>query len=38
MELDIVHPDTPTGRLGTKSIDPRDQDPRKQFSTKFFPS
>ena len=31
MELDIVHPDTPTGRLGTKSIEPRDQEPRNNF-------
>jgi len=35
MELDIVHPDTPTGRLGTKSIDPRDQDPRNNLRPSF---
>ena len=35
MELDIVHPDTPTGRLGTKSIEPRDQDPRNNFRPSF---
>ena len=35
MELDIVHPDTPTGRLGTKSIDPREQDPRNNFRPSF---
>jgi len=27
-EIDIVHPDTPTGNLGTLSINPRHQDPR----------
>ncbi len=35
MELDIVHPDTPAGRLGTKSIEPRDQDPRNNFRPSF---
>ena len=35
MELDIVHPDTPTGRLGIKSIEPRDQDPRNNFRPSF---
>ena len=35
MELDIIHPDTPTGRLGTKSIEPRDQDPRNNFRPSF---
>ena len=35
MELDIVHPDTPTGRLGTKSIEARDQDPRNNFRPSF---
>ena len=35
MELDIVHPDTPTGRLGTKSIEPRDQDPRNNLRPSF---
>ena len=35
MELDIVHPDTPTGRLGTKSLEPRDQDPRNNFRPSF---
>lgn len=31
VEVDIVHPDTPTGRLGTKSSDPRDQDARNNL-------
>ena len=35
MELDIVHPDTPTGRLGTRSMEPRDQDPRNNFRPSF---
>ncbi|OFW06436.1 MAG: hypothetical protein A3I61_19990 [Acidobacteria bacterium RIFCSPLOWO2_02_FULL_68_18] len=34
-ELDIVHPDTPQGRLGTKSIDPRSQDPRNNLRPSF---
>ncbi len=34
-ELDIVHPDTPQGRLGTKSIDPRDQDARNNLRPGF---
>lgn len=34
-QLEIVHPDTPTGRLGTKSIDPRMQDPRDNFRPSF---
>lgn len=35
METDIVHPDTPTGRLGTKSIEARSQDPRNNFRPSF---
>ena len=35
MEVDIVHPDTPTGRLGTKSIEPRSQDPRNNLRPSF---
>ncbi len=35
MEVDIVHPDTPTGRLGTKSISARDQDPRGNLRPGF---
>jgi len=35
MEVDIVHPDTPTGRLGTKSISARDQDPRGNLRPSF---
>jgi len=35
IELDIVHPDTPTGRLGTKSVEPREQDPRNNFRPSF---
>ena len=35
MEVDIVHPDTPTGRLGTRSIEPRDQDPRDNLRPSF---
>lgn len=35
MEVDIVHPDTPTGRLGTKSIAARDQDPRNNLRPSF---
>ena len=34
-EVDIVHPDTPTGSLGTKSIDPREQDARNNFRPGF---
>lgn len=34
-EVDIIHPDTPTGRLGTKSINPRDQDARNNFRPGF---
>ena len=34
-EVDIIHPDTPTGRLGTKSINPRDQDPRDNLRPSF---
>jgi hypothetical protein len=35
LEVDIVHPDTPTGRLGTKSIVARDQDPRNNLRPTF---
>lgn len=35
MEIDIVHPDTPTGRLGTKSLEARSQDPRNNFRPSF---
>ncbi|NQU59382.1 MAG: hypothetical protein HQ513_19290 [Rhodospirillales bacterium] len=35
LEADIVHPDTPTGRLGTKSIRARDQDPRNNLRPSF---
>jgi hypothetical protein len=35
MEIDIVHPDTPTGRLGTKSVEARSQDPRNNFRPSF---
>ena len=35
IEVDIVHPDTPTGRLGTKSLNPRDQDPRDNLRPSF---
>ncbi|MBP9853716.1 MAG: hypothetical protein KBD53_02480 [Candidatus Omnitrophica bacterium] len=35
MEVDIIHPDTPTGRLGTKSIEARNQDPRDNFRPSF---
>lgn len=34
-EVDIIHPDTPTGKLGTKSINPRDQDARNNFRPGF---
>ena len=35
LEVDIVHPDTPTGRLGTKSIAARNQDPRGNLRPSF---
>ncbi len=35
MELDIVHPDTPTGRLGTRSLAAREQDPRDNLRPSF---
>ncbi len=35
MEVDIVHPDTPTGRLGTGSIRAREQDPRNNLRPGF---
>lgn len=34
-ELDIVHPDTPQGRLGTKSNKPREQDARNNLRPSF---
>lgn len=34
-ELDIVHPDTAQGRLGTKSLDPREQDARNNLRPGF---
>lgn len=34
-ELDIVHPDTPTGRLSTKSVAARDQDARNNLRPGF---
>jgi len=34
-ELDIIHPDTPQGRLGTKSIEARDQDARNNLRPGF---
>lgn len=35
VEVDIFHPDTPTGRLGTKSIEARSQDPRNNLRPSF---
>jgi hypothetical protein len=35
LEVDIIHPDTPTGRLGTKSISARNQDPRNNLRPSF---
>jgi hypothetical protein len=35
LELDIIHPDTPTGRLGTRSLAARDQDPRDNLRPSF---
>ena len=34
-ELDIVHPDTAQGRLGTKSLNPREQDARNNLRPGF---
>lgn len=34
-EVDIIHPDTPTGRLGTKSVEARSQDPRDNLRPSF---
>jgi len=34
-EIDIVHPDTPTGRLGTQSFEARSQDPRDNLRPSF---
>jgi hypothetical protein len=35
MEVDIVHPDTPTGKFGTNSIRAREQDPRNNLRPGF---
>jgi hypothetical protein len=35
LEVDIIHPDTPTGRLGTASIRAREQDPRNNLRPGF---
>ena len=35
LEIDIIHPDTPAGRLGTKSIEARSQDPRDNLRPSF---
>ncbi len=35
MEVDIIHPDTPTGRLGTGSLRAREQDPRNNLRPGF---
>ena len=35
VEVDIVHPDTPTGRIGTKSFSPREQDARNNLRPSF---
>ncbi len=35
LEVDIVHPDTPTGQLGTSSIRARQQDPRNNLRPGF---
>ena len=34
-QVDIVHPDTPQGRFGTKSYTPREQDARNNFRPSF---
>ena len=34
-ELDIIHPDTPQGKIGTKKIEPREQDARNNFRPGF---
>ncbi|GAB6054620.1 hypothetical protein JCM17960_34400 [Magnetospira thiophila] len=34
-EVDIVHPDTPTGRLGTKALSARQQEARNNFRPSF---
>ena len=34
-EVDIIHPDTPTGKLGTKSFEPRAQESRNNFRPSF---
>lgn len=35
LEVDIIHPDTPTGRLGTASVRAREQDPRNNLRPGF---
>ncbi len=35
LEVDIVHPDTPTGQLGTSSLRAREQDPRNNLRPGF---
>jgi hypothetical protein len=35
IEVDIIHPDTPTGRFGTASIRAREQDPRNNLRPGF---
>ncbi|MHB1397913.1 MAG: hypothetical protein ACYDAI_08310 [Trichloromonadaceae bacterium] len=35
LEVDIIHPDTPTGRLGTASLRAREQDPRNNLRPGF---
>lgn len=35
MQADIVHPDTPTGTLGTRSLNPRDQEARNNLRPGF---
>jgi hypothetical protein len=35
LQADIIHPDTPTGKLGTRSLNPRDQDARNNLRPGF---
>jgi len=35
IEVDIIHPETPTGRIGTKSFSPRSQDSRNNLRPSF---
>lgn len=35
VQSDIVHPDTPTGKLGTRSLNPRDQEARNNLRPGF---